>query len=191
MAGSCECGNESSGSIKFGNFLTGWGPVGFSESPLLYGVSMYYTFLCEVSVHVCECVRVCGCGYRHRTQACVCACVALLIQNASRRHIVICALSVSTTFFKIMSSTARFSGKKVTEHKMRVLIFCISLIWNISHSKKTAARYCHKGENVFISGILYSCRTSIKLETSQQIFEKSSNIKFHQNLSSESRVVRC
>ena len=31
----------------------------------------------------------------------------------------------------------------------------------------------------------------MKLEFSQQIFEKSSNVKFHQNPSSESRVVPC
>jgi len=31
----------------------------------------------------------------------------------------------------------------------------------------------------------------MKFEPSQQIFEKSSNIKFHENLSSESRVFPC
>ena len=31
----------------------------------------------------------------------------------------------------------------------------------------------------------------MKLDSSRQIFEKSSNIKFHQNLSSGSRVVAC
>jgi len=27
-----------------------------------------------------------------------------------------------------------FRRKKVTEHKMRVLIFCTTFVWNISHS---------------------------------------------------------
>jgi hypothetical protein len=31
--------------------------------------------------------------------------------------------------------------KKVTEHKMCVLIFCTTFVWNISHSKKNSARY--------------------------------------------------
>ena len=38
---------------------------------------------------------------------------------------------------------------------------------------------------------LYSCPISMKLEFSQQIFEKSSNIKFHENRSSGNRVVQC
>jgi hypothetical protein len=39
--------------------------------------------------------------------------------------------------------------------------------------------------------IRYSCQILIKLEYSQQIFDKSSNIKFHENPSSGSRVVPC
>ena len=37
----------------------------------------------------------------------------------------------------------------------------------------------------------YSCGILMKLEISQHIFEKFSNIKFHQYLSSGSRVVPC
>jgi hypothetical protein len=37
----------------------------------------------------------------------------------------------------------------------------------------------------------YSCRIIMKPEFSQQIFEKTSNYKFHQNLSIGSRVVPC
>jgi hypothetical protein len=37
----------------------------------------------------------------------------------------------------------------------------------------------------------YYCRSLIKLEFSGQIFEKSSNIKLHQNPSSGSRVYPC
>jgi hypothetical protein len=35
----CECGNETSGSINVGNFLTGWKPVSFSRRTLLLRVS--------------------------------------------------------------------------------------------------------------------------------------------------------
>ena len=38
---------------------------------------------------------------------------------------------------------------------------------------------------------LYSCPVLMKLEFYWQIFDKSSNIKFHENLSSGSRVVLC
>jgi len=37
----------------------------------------------------------------------------------------------------------------------------------------------------------YSCSILMKLEFSQQTFEKYSNIKFHENPSSGSRVVTC
>ena len=40
MAGTCECCNEPSVSIKCGgNFLTGWELVSFSRGTLLHGVS--------------------------------------------------------------------------------------------------------------------------------------------------------
>ena len=32
----------------------------------------------------------------------------------------------------------------IMENKMCVLIFCTNFVWNISHSKKNSARYCHK-----------------------------------------------
>ena len=37
----------------------------------------------------------------------------------------------------------------------------------------------------------YSCHILIKRELTRQIFEKYSNIKFHENPSSKSRVVPC
>ena len=40
MAGICECGNELSGYIKCGNFLTSCEPVSFSRRTLLHGVSI-------------------------------------------------------------------------------------------------------------------------------------------------------
>jgi hypothetical protein len=40
-------------------------------------------------------------------------------------------------------------------------------------------------------GIFHSCQILIRLEYSRQSFEKYSNIKFHENPSSGSRVVLC
>ena len=60
---------------------------------------------------------------------CVCVCVALGIQQATHmRHIVICSLTRSTISFHIISQTARFYLKKVTEHKMCVLILSTTLL---------------------------------------------------------------
>jgi hypothetical protein len=42
VAGTCECGNEPSGSIKCGKFLTSCKPVSFSRRTVLHGVSKYF-----------------------------------------------------------------------------------------------------------------------------------------------------
>jgi hypothetical protein len=44
---------------------------------------------------------------------------------------------------------------------------------------------------IFMSSTLYSCQVLIKIGVSQQIFEKYSNIKFHENTSSQRSVVPC
>jgi hypothetical protein len=62
--------------------------------------------------------------------------------------------------------------KTVIEHKMCVLIFYTTSVWNISHSKKNSARYCYKCEIIFMYSTHYSCRILIKRETPRQIFEK-------------------
>jgi hypothetical protein len=61
---------------------------------------------------------------------------ALIIQHAKRmRHTVICCLSGSTIFLYIPGE------KKVTENKMRALIFSKTFVRKISHSKKNGARH--------------------------------------------------
>jgi hypothetical protein len=50
-------------------------------------------------------------------------------------------------------------------------------------------RYCHKRTNVFTYSNIYSCMILIKLEFSQHIFEKFSNIKFKENPSTGCQVV--
>jgi len=42
VAGTCEYGNEPSGSINVDNFLTKLKPVSFSRRIVLHGVSKYY-----------------------------------------------------------------------------------------------------------------------------------------------------
>jgi len=74
---------------------------------------------------------------------------------------------------------------------MRVLIFSTTFIWKISRSKKKLTRCKHKYILVFIQCTRSSCQILINIECSQQIFEKYSNIKFHKNSFSGSRVAPC
>ena len=46
--------------------------------------------------------------------------------------------------FSTLSHKRHDLSTNVTEHKMRVLIFCTTFVWNISHSKKNWARYDQK-----------------------------------------------
>jgi len=62
--------------------------------------------------------------------------VARVIQHAMRmRHIVICGLSVYTTFFSDYFINGTIFEKK-TEHKFCVLISSTTIIRSISHCKK-------------------------------------------------------
>ena len=79
--------------------------------------------------------------------------VALGIQHAMRmRHSVICSPSGCTIFCHIIAKKARFSkgGGEVIVHKMCILIFPTTFVWNISHSEKKWARYDQKCILVFM-----------------------------------------
>jgi hypothetical protein len=101
------------------------------------GEAASITYLC-----VCACVWVWVHGRG-------CALVALVIQHAMRHHIVTCGLSGSTTFSTLSHKRHEFWKKKLPKAKC-VLIFSKTFIWNIYHSKKNSASYCHKCENVFM-----------------------------------------
>jgi hypothetical protein len=74
----------------------------------------------------------------------------------------------------------RFS-EKATDYKM-CLVFSATLNQNISRSKNTSARFCHKYENVFMRSSPYSCQIFIIFELSGYFFKGNLNIKFFRNL---------
>ena len=82
-------------------------------------------------------------------------------------------------------------GRKITEHRMCVLIFSTAFVSNILILRRNEQDMIKKCLLVFTYSTRYPCPILTKLEFSRQIFEKFSNIKFRENSSSESRVVPC
>jgi hypothetical protein len=93
-------------------------------------------------------------------------------------------------YFSTLSHKRHDFRENVLEHKTCVLIFSTTFVWNISHytRKKKWVRYDQKCMLVFMQSTRYCL---MKFQFSWQIVEKCSNIKFHENPSSESRVVPC
>jgi hypothetical protein len=76
-----------------------------------------------------------------------CVSVSLVIQHTKRMSLIV-LLSVPFTavpYFSTVSQnrTTFEGGKKVLEHKTCVLIFSITVVWNISHSKRKWPIYFH------------------------------------------------
>jgi hypothetical protein len=80
--------------------------------------------------------------------------------------------------------------KKVTKHKICVLIFSTNL-----SNTFFILRRIQRAININVNGLHvkypYFCQVLMKLEFSPQIFKKYSNIKFHETPSSENQVVPC
>ena len=91
------------------------------------------------------CVRAWMWGARAR--ACACARGRAFSLAWSTFH---CCLWAVAAPYCLVSRKRQDFRKKVTQHKMCVLIFSATFIWNVSHSKKNSERYCHKCENVFM-----------------------------------------
>jgi hypothetical protein len=74
------------------------------------------------------------------------ASVTLIIQHAKRTiHIILSSVACpALTYFSALSHKRHNFHGKVIEHKMCVLIFSKTFIWNISHPMKNSAIYYHK-----------------------------------------------
>ena len=98
---------------------------------------------------------------------------------------------VACTAISYFSPKRHHFRKNVIEHKMRVLICFTTFTWNVSHSKNNSARYYLNVHWSSREVPRYSLHTLTKLEAARHIFEKYSNIKFHETPSSGSRIVSC
>ena len=108
------------------------------------------------------------------------------------RHIAICGLLLSTIFSTLSHKRHDFFFKNKTLLNVTFVFgFPYKLSLNISHSKKTGARYDEQCILVVMLNTRYSCPILIQLKYSRQFFEKYSNVKLHENPSSGSRVVPC
>ena len=102
-----------------------------------------------------------------------------------------CVLLGSTKSFLVVTQTLRFWKKKMLLGTKYVfwysLQLCVkhfilkrmNLYWNTSIHRSSLESTC------------YSCQVLMKLEFSRRCFDKSSNVKFHENPSSGRRVVLC
>jgi hypothetical protein len=109
-----------------------------------------------------------------------CMSVALGIQHVMpMRHLVICGLSDSTVFFYVTQQTARSRGGGDIQDKTcgRFFSTTFSKAFFVLRIKQVMIR------NVYWTTFKYrySCPNLMNLELSLQIFEKCSNVIFHEN----------
>jgi hypothetical protein len=105
----------------------------------------------------------------------------------ARYSSVICGLSGSRIIFFTLSHK-RHNFRKIC-NIICEFWFSLRLLSEALPILRRTARDMIKRVLVFMWSIRYSCQILLKLKFPWQIFEKWSNIKFHTNLSSESRVV--
>ena len=108
-----------------------------------------------------------------------CACAILLSVSAP-----LCSI------FPYYLINGTIFGKKVRERKMCFYFFAI-LVCNIARSKNISSRCHHKCTQTGVHvKCRYSCQIVMELEFSAHIFEKHSNIKFHENRLVEPKLYR-
>ena len=121
---------------------------------------------------------------------CVCS---LDVQHAMRMHrILICDLSGCTVFSILSHVKHDFRKKKSLLNTKCVLRFSVQILSEEFFVLRRNDRNMIKKKYIGLrEKYRYYCQILIKLEFSRQIFKQYSNIKFHENPSSGSRVVPC
>jgi hypothetical protein len=75
-----------------------------------------------------------------------CVYIAFGIWHAKRMQFITLSpvACLAGPYFSVLCHKRHDFLKDVLEHKTCILICCTTSVWNISHSKKISASYCHK-----------------------------------------------
>jgi hypothetical protein len=119
----------------------------------------------------------------------VCVFVTLLSTTQCAIPILSPVVCPALQYFPTLSLLNSYDFREKTLSRKCVFIFSTTFIWNISHSTNNSARYqtyidLHEKHRLFLTDLM-------KLDSSQQNFEKYSNIKFHETPFSGVRVSPC
>lgn len=118
--------------------------------------------------------------------------VCLVIQHAMQMFPIIFTYFPSLDvqyFYTLYHERLYCFFKQLTKHETCVLMLSTRFIQNISHFKKNSARYYYKFTQVLTQRTSYYCKILKKFEFSRQILEKHTNVNFHENPPSVSRIV--
>jgi len=122
---------------------------------------------------------------------CICS-PRYLACNAHAQHCHLWPVPLYTFFPpRICYKRHDFLKKKLLNIQYVFRFYVQGFSWKSLYSRKNWARYDQKFILGFILSALYSCPILMNLEIFRQIFEKYSNIKFHENPSNENRVAAC
>ena len=117
--------------------------------------------------------------------------VALGIQQAMRMHrSVICGISGSNIIFSTLSHKRNDFRKIIIEHKMCVLIFSTTFVWNISHYRKNWVKYDQKCLLSFMWSTRYSCQCNETL-ISSTYFRKKKILRYQDSWKSVQWELSC
>ena len=98
----------------------------------------------------------CCCGKAISIMYFECVPVALVAQQGKHMHHIVSSVACpAIPHFSTLFHKQHDFQKNVTEHKICVLIFSSTFVWNISYSKKNSPRYYHKCTNVFMWSNLF------------------------------------
>jgi hypothetical protein len=122
-----------------------------------------------------------------------CVFVALVIHHGKRmRRITLSSVTcLALPHFSTLPHIGHDFREIVTEYKVCVLIFSTFLSETFLILRRNERDMIKKCILAFLYSIRYFCQILRKLEFPQQIFEKYSNIKFHEIPSNGSRVAPC